>query len=93
MQRWTGWVLGRLADTADTLHIRHERAAERRQLLTLDDRMLRDIGISRADAVNEAGGKVARVVCLVDRGEGAVEAFAERGLILEPLFTRADLGV
>lgn len=55
MQRWTGWVLGRLADAADTLHIWHERAAGRRQLLTLDDRMLRDIGISRADAVNEAG--------------------------------------
>jgi orotate phosphoribosyltransferase len=31
------------------------------------------------------------VLCLVDRGEGAREAFAERGLALEPLFTRADL--
>jgi orotate phosphoribosyltransferase len=45
------------------------------------------------DAVREAGGKVARVVCLVDRGEGAPEAFAARGVALEPLFTRADLGV
>jgi orotate phosphoribosyltransferase len=45
------------------------------------------------DAVREAGGKVARVVCLVDRGEGAGEAFAARGVALEPLFTRADLGV
>jgi orotate phosphoribosyltransferase len=43
------------------------------------------------DAVQEAGGKVTRVLCLVDRGEGAREAFAERGLALEPLFTRADL--
>jgi orotate phosphoribosyltransferase len=43
------------------------------------------------DAVAEAGGKVTRVLCLVDRGEGAREAFAERGLALEPLFTRADL--
>jgi orotate phosphoribosyltransferase len=43
------------------------------------------------DAVTEAGGKVTRVLCLVDRGEGAREAFAERGLALEPLFTRADL--
>ena len=38
-------------------------------------------------------GKVARVLCLVDRGEGAVEAFRERGIALEPLFTREDLPV
>jgi len=41
--------------------------------------------------VEEAGGKVARVLCLVDRGEGAVEAFAERGLQLEAIFMRSDL--
>ncbi len=45
------------------------------------------------DAVEEAGGKVARVLCLVDRGEGAADAFAGRGLALEALFTRADLPV
>ena len=45
------------------------------------------------DIVEEAGGKVARVVCLVDRGEGAAEAFAERGVTLEALFGRSDLGV
>jgi orotate phosphoribosyltransferase len=45
------------------------------------------------DAVLEAGGKVTRVLCLVDRGEGAAEAFAARGVTLEPLFTRRDLGV
>jgi hypothetical protein len=27
----------------------------------------------------------------VDRGEGAVEAFAARGIALESLFTRTDL--
>jgi orotate phosphoribosyltransferase len=43
------------------------------------------------DAVREAGGKVTRVLCLVDRGEGAADAFAARGIALEPLFTRADL--
>ena len=41
----------------------------------------------------EQGGKVARVLCLVDRGEGAADAFARRGLTLEPLFTRDDLPV
>jgi orotate phosphoribosyltransferase len=44
-------------------------------------------------AVEAEGGKVARVICLVDRGEGAAEAFAARGLALEPLFTRSDLPV
>jgi len=43
------------------------------------------------EIVRAAGGKVARVLCLVDRGEGASEAFAARGVALEPLFTRADL--
>jgi len=43
------------------------------------------------EIVEAAGGKVARVLCLVDRGEGAAEAFAARGVALEPLFTRADL--
>jgi orotate phosphoribosyltransferase len=45
------------------------------------------------DIVEAAGGKVARVLCLVDRGEGAAEAFAERGVTLEALFGRDDLGV
>jgi len=44
-------------------------------------------------AVQAAGGRVARVLCIVDRGEGAVAAFAEQGLVLEPLFTRKDLPV
>ncbi len=43
------------------------------------------------DIVEAAGGKVVRVLCLVDRGEGAKEAFAERGVELESLFDRADL--
>jgi hypothetical protein len=31
------------------------------------------------------------VLCLVDRGEGAAEAFAARGITLEALFGRAAL--
>ena len=45
------------------------------------------------DIVEAAGGKVARVVCLVDRGEGASEAFAERGVVLEAIFKREDLPI
>ena len=45
------------------------------------------------DAVTAAGAKVARVLCIVDRGEGAADAFRARGLELESLFTRGDLPV
>jgi orotate phosphoribosyltransferase len=45
------------------------------------------------DAVEAEGGAVARVLCLVDRGEGAEEAFRARGIELEALFTREDLPV
>lgn len=37
-----------------------ERARERRQLLAMDDRALRDIGISRVDALREANKPVWR---------------------------------
>jgi orotate phosphoribosyltransferase len=45
------------------------------------------------DLVEKAGGKVVRVICLVDRGEGAIEAFAERGVTLEAIFQREDLPI
>jgi orotate phosphoribosyltransferase len=45
------------------------------------------------DAVEAEAGNVARVLCLVDRGEGAAEAFRARGIELEAVFTRADLPV
>ena len=38
----------------DVLLLWHERARQRRQLAELDDFMLRDIGVGRADAVGEA---------------------------------------
>jgi orotate phosphoribosyltransferase len=49
--------------------------------------------IEALDTVETEGGKVVRVLCLVDRGEGAAEAFAARGIELEALFGRADLPV
>lgn len=42
-------------------------------------------------AVEAEGAVVARVLCLVDRGEGGAARFAERGIALEAIFTRADL--
>ena len=38
---------------ADILSAWHERSHQRRTLLALDDRMLKDIGISRAEARQE----------------------------------------
>ncbi len=49
--------------------------------------------LAALEIVEAAGGKVARVICLVDRGEGAVEAFAERGVTLEAIFCRDDLPI
>ena len=45
------------------------------------------------EIVEAAGGKIGRVLCLVDRGEGGREAFASRGYELEALFDRSDLPV
>ncbi len=46
------WSLARFVDI---LFEWHERARQRCQLLSLDDHLLKDIGISRADAEREAG--------------------------------------
>lgn len=43
-----------MARVADKLATWQNRAAERRQLLEMDDRLLQDMGISRADAFKEA---------------------------------------
>lgn len=61
MPTWTQWMgIGMRKARHDLHHIVNlvatwsERRAERWQLLSLDDRMLKDIGISRADAWVEA---------------------------------------
>lgn len=43
------------------------------------------------DEIRRAGAEVVKVVCLVDRQEGAAETFAAAGLRYEPIYTRADL--
>lgn len=54
-------------------------------------------GKSVLDAIdaleNEKGCRVVKIVCLVDREQGAREAFQERGYHFEPLFTVTELGV
>ncbi len=47
--------------------------------------------LEAAEIVKAARGRIVRVACLVDRGEGAAEAFRAAGLELEALFGRGDL--
>ena len=48
--------------------------------------------IQAIDAIEEAGGRIAFVVVLVDREEGGREAIERRGHTVVPIFTRSDLG-
>lgn len=49
---------GIIMTVVETLKTWKERSEQRRQLVNLDDRMLKDIGISRSQAVNEFHKKV-----------------------------------
>ncbi len=46
--------------------------------------------IKAAEAVRAAGGQIVRVITIVDRQEGADEAFAAAGIELHPLLVMAD---
>jgi orotate phosphoribosyltransferase len=47
--------------------------------------------IQAIDAIEEAGGRIAFVIALVDREEGGKENIVRRGYAVAPIFTRADL--
>ena len=47
--------------------------------------------IQAIDAVEEAGGRIAFVIALVDRQEGGRENIEKRGHRVVPIFTRADI--
>ena len=46
--------------------------------------------IKAADAIRAAGGKIVRVITVVDRQDGAAEAFAAAGIPFHPLTTLQD---
>lgn len=52
--QWIGRIFGRVTKWAGYLYVWRERSTGRRQLLTLDDRMLKDIGTNRGEASREA---------------------------------------
>lgn len=45
------------------------------------------------DAVEKAGGKVVKVITLVDRLAGGRDAFESKGYVFEPIFTIKDLDI
>jgi orotate phosphoribosyltransferase len=49
--------------------------------------------LKAVDAVEAMGCRVARVICVLDRLEGAAEAFRDRGLPFSALCTIRDLGI
>ena len=46
--------------------------------------------IKAADAIRASGATIVRVITIVDRQDGAAEAFAAAGLEFKPLLTLAD---
>ncbi len=46
--------------------------------------------MAAAEAAEKAGGRIVKVVTVVDRLEGAVENFAKKGVRFEALFSRND---
>ena len=53
-QRWVVDIALRLRRACDLLLTWHARARQRRQLQSLSDHMLRDLGLTRADVMAEA---------------------------------------
>jgi uncharacterized protein YjiS (DUF1127 family) len=49
------WLASRVGGVVDLVLTWHERARQRRQLRSMGNHMLRDIGLSRADVEGEAG--------------------------------------
>lgn len=49
-----GDILGTLAQAFDLVLLWHDRSVQRHHLAALDDHVLKDIGLSRADVVRES---------------------------------------
>ncbi|HUU83166.1 MAG TPA: orotate phosphoribosyltransferase [Phycisphaerae bacterium] len=49
--------------------------------------------LEAAKAITEAGSTVEKIVCVIDRREGARENIESAGYVFESLFTTADLGI
>jgi orotate phosphoribosyltransferase len=74
------WIEGRL-DKGDTIILVED-------VVTTGHQALRAVKVLR-----EAGAKVAKVICVIDREEGGREGIEAEGLVFEALFTKTSLGV
>ena len=53
---WAGnRLVTRIADLPDVIYVWQYRARSRHQLMTMDHRLLKDMGLSRYDALREGG--------------------------------------
>ncbi len=70
--------------------VKGETIAGRRVAIVEDVTTTGGSALKAVDIVRAAGAEVALVTTIVDRQEGAAEAFAAAGLTFKPLLTRAD---
>jgi orotate phosphoribosyltransferase len=49
--------------------------------------------IEAAKIITEAGAKVKKIVCVIDRKQGAEENITEAGFVFESIMTKGDLGI
>lgn len=69
---------------------RGESVAGRTVMVVEDVTTTGESALAAVDVLVEAGAKVVGVVSIVDRGEGAVETFAARGLPFRALFSASE---
>lgn len=64
------------------------------RVLLVDDVVTTGRSILRAlDGIKDTGAEIVLAVALVDRGEGATQRLAERGVLYRPVITYRDLGI
>ncbi|HHT9118467.1 MAG TPA: orotate phosphoribosyltransferase, partial [Candidatus Hypogeohydataceae bacterium YC38] len=49
--------------------------------------------IRAVETLKQAGARVKKVLCVIDREEGGRENIESKGLVFEPLFTKRSLGI
>ena len=69
---------------------RNESMAGKKVVIVEDVTTTGGSSIKAADAIRAAGGEIVRVITIVDRLDGAAEAFAAAGLDFRPLLTLKD---
>ena len=69
---------------------RNETMAGKRVVIVEDVTTTGGSSIKAAEAIRAAGGDIVRVITIVDRLDGAAEAFAAAGLDFRPLLTLKD---